>query len=943
MPKKIDIKKEYILLGIIIISGILVRFWCRDVLSMDMKYCLLPWYDELKSMDLHTALTTQVGNYNMLYQLIIYIMTKLPIEPIYMYKIFSVIFDFIMAFGVYKWLVELTNKKKAYIGFALSFLLPTVWINSAAWGQCDSIYVCFIIWALYMLYKKKNVLAFILLGFAFAFKLQTVFILPFIGYVYLTQLKKREISILHFGLIPLVHIGTALPNLIAGRSITDIISIYTTQTDTYHQMYMNYPSIWSIFSLNYDTDKNWAILITVLIICSLMFWFYKSNVEVRGKHFMWCAFILSYICVLFLPAMHERYGFLYEILAIILLLSVGRGWIQLIAMQLISLKTYLYYLYGQPLDIKFLTFINLAIYVSVLIGFYLELKGELKPITLFERDNSDTVTNKKLFKITKQDIMAMAVITLIFLILGTFRLGSTKAPESFMTVGTKEGLNKEVILSFSATTDIESIEVYLGAKEKRIATFFVAKDGKWKDVSGTANLESVFAWNHVDINDTTHQIAILFSNDEAQIGEVVCIGKDGKVITPVNASEFPKLFDEQDCYTNPPTYYDQTMFDEVYHGRTAYEFLHGLNIYENTHPPLGKILISIGIAIFGMNPFGYRIMSLIFGAMMIPVIYLFVLRFTKKKIYATLSGVLLLTEFMHYTLSRIATIDIFVAFFVLCMFYGMYAFIQEEKKKYLIISGVASALGVATKWTACYALFGLAIILFIWMFKKWKEIGYTKENRKNWWGLIGTCVGVFILLPMVVYVLSYIPFAKVYPNKGIIGHAISNSIDMYKYHSNVNQAHPYASPWYSWLINWIPLVDSRTAIETNTSVIATFINPLVCILGLVTVVHNVYLAFVKKNKTAKFLTIFYFVMIVPWMFITRTVFIYQYFICTQVLILMICHSISCLKFKKEDKVIRLIGIISICLFILFFPVISGMEVSRSYVDEMLKWLPKWWF
>lgn len=944
MPrKKVDIRKEYVILGLIVIAALLLRFWCRDIQSRDMEVFLLPWFEKLEQLDLHTALNTQVGDYNMFYQLIIYIMTKLPGEPMYIYKFLSVIFDFIMAYGIYKWLSELTDRKKACLGFGLTLLLPTVWMNSAAWGQCDSIYVAFIIWSLYTLYKKKYITSFILLGFAFTFKLQTVFILPFVGYLYLTQRRKNKFSILHFGLIPLVHIATALPNLIAGRHIGEIFSIYTNQVSSYQNMYINYPSLWSIFPIDYDAGMSLAIFVTASIIVALFIWFYKNKVEATGKHFLWCAFILSYTCVLFLPSMHERYSFLYEILAIILVIYKGRGWILLAAFQFISGMTYNFYLYSTPYNIKLLAVINLLVYAFVLKGFYTELHGGLKPITLFKRFEPRPLVEKKHFAVTKKDLISMTVITIVFLLVGSFRLGSTKTPQSFMTVGTKEGNKTEVLLNFSTIEDIASFEIYLGAKDNRSATFYVAENEEWKKVSDTQKLKSVFAWNHVDIKEKTWQVDIIFSDEEAEIGEIICFNSKGNVILPKNANEFPKLFDEQECYTNPPTYYNQTMFDEVYHGRTAYEFLHGLSIYENTHPPLGKTLISIGIAIFGMNPFGYRIMCLLFGTLMVPTIYLFALRLTNKTSYATLAGVLLSTEFMHYTLSRIATIDIIVAFFVLCMFYGVYAFIQEEKRIYLLMSGVASAFGVATKWTACYALLGLAIIIFAWMFKKWKEIGYNKKNRKSWWVFIGICAGCFVLLPLVVYVLSYIPFAKVYPDKGIIGHAVSNSIHMYQYHANVTASHPFASPWYSWLINWIPLLDSRTAIGTNTSVVATFINPLVCILGLVAVGCQAFLAFAKKNTTSRILLVLYFVMLAPWMLITRTVFIYQYFICTQVLILMICHTIWCMNFKNEDKVIRLVAIISISLFVIFFPVISGMEVSRNYVEGFLKWLPKWWF
>ena len=76
----------------------------------------------------------------------------------------------------------------------------------------------------------------------------------------------------------------------------------------------------------------------------------------------------------------------------------------------------------------------------------------------------------------------------------------------------------------------------------------------------------------------------------------------GTVITPVADSRYDALFDEQEMYPEVKTYLTGTMFDEVYHGRTAYEFIHGLVTYETTHPQLGKVLIALGVRIFGMTP-----------------------------------------------------------------------------------------------------------------------------------------------------------------------------------------------------------------------------------------------------------------------------------------------------------------------------------------------------
>lgn len=68
---------------------------------------------------------------------------------------------------------------------------------------------------------------------------------------------------------------------------------------------------------------------------------------------------------------------------------------------------------------------------------------------------------------------------------------------------------------------------------------------------------------------------------------------------------------------------NSTYFDEIYHARTAWEHLNGVYPYEITHPPLGKIIISIGIALFGMTPFGWRFSGTLFGVLMLPVIYIF--------------------------------------------------------------------------------------------------------------------------------------------------------------------------------------------------------------------------------------------------------------------------------------------------------------------------------
>lgn len=936
------IKTEHLIILCASLAGLAIRFIFRNFISRDMNAFLLPWFRTLAGLDLHTALATQVGDYNLLYQDLIILMTRIPLDPVIQYKLLSTLFDFLMAFGVYAFVGRISGKRKASIGYAITVLLPTVWLNSAAWGQCDSMYTAMIVWSLYFLYSGRSYVSFVFLGLALSLKLQTVFILPFYGYLFLSGAagKEKRLSIMGFLVMLAVPFAAAIPNFAVGRPVRDLIDVYLNQTETYSKMFMNYPSIWSTFRLQYGSDKLWCIGLTFMILCVLMLWFYKSRAEAWGKHFLWCAFILTYTCVLFLPSMHERYGYLYEILLLMLVLCAGKGWAAAGILQLITLKTYLYYLYNVQLNIGFLSAVNIAVYVFILYAFYRELCGRPLESGIFERDETEKIPDERCscLKLSGYDKKAILILTAVFLTVGSMHLGSCKAPETSAMIGTETENGSEVYVSFDKVAEVDSLCIYQKMSANVNFRPYYAKDGKWEPCSDSdIQTGYVFSWKTVDIKAETHQLCIIFSSPEAEIAEIVCLDKNGDRIHIKEDSTVKELIDEQDSLTGIPTGFDSTVFDEIYHGRTGYEFLHRLSIYETSHPPLGKIIISAGISLFGMNPFGWRIMSLLFGAMCVPVMYLFALRVTGKSRYALTAGILQVTEFMHYALSRIATIDIFAAFFVICMMYGVFAFLQEKKLRYLIMSGAAFALGAATKWTALYAAPGVGIILLVWMIRHWKEKG-----RKNMLRFIAVCFGCFVLLPCTVYVLSYIPYARVYPDKGLIGHAVSNSISMYKYHSNVTAEHPFASPWHSWLFDLVPLVDLRFTVGEYKYVIATFVNPAVCYIGLASVLHHFYLSF-KKDKTSMILLLFYLCMLVPWMFITRTVFIYQYFICTKILILMIVNSIRMLCFRNENRVLGLTAGLSAALFAAYLPVISGVMVRTKYVNEILRLLPKWWF
>ncbi len=927
---------------IVIALSLAIRLIGMKFVSQDMKVFLLDWYEEISHMGLKEALTTQVGNYNKPYQFIIFLLTRFPGSVVVKYKIISIIFDYCMAVAVFFLLKECVTEKTAFIGATIVLFLPTVWLNSAFWGQCDSIYVSFIIWALYFFIKKKDVYGFAFFGISLAFKLQAIFFLPFVGLYLLKRFKEKKIVLLYPLISLLAYFVMSLPSVIAQKSFAGLISVYVEQTDTYRNVSLNFSSFWNLFNFTYDQMSLWAIVLAFVFVGVAVIVLLVKKIELTNRVMLWLGFLLSYSCVFFLPAMHDRYGYLYEILGLALVLTLQRGYVFYSLLEYISLRTYTYYLVQHFYYYKILVILNIIIFVVAWIAFICDMKIGITPVSLFQKKEADEIENNRIgeekFQATRRDIFSMLALSLIFLIVAGVGLGSKKVPDTCVEM--TDEIN-QVEVFFDKAEKVRYVDVYMKMATPINVKIYIEQEGDWYQIDDTTELKSVFGWNQIYVGDTTNHLCVEFPETTNEICEIVCLNEKGEVIPAVEIGDgYNDLFDEQDCVDGVPCYYDGTMFDEVYHARTAYEFVHGLKIYEISHPPLGKILISLGVRVFGMTPLGYRCIPLLFGTIMIPMMYLFALRLFRRYEYALLAGILILTGFMHFTLSRIATIDIIVAAFVIGLFYCIFAFYQEKKDKYLWLGGLFAAFGVATKWTAVYALAGAAIILFVHLVCLVREKEDTQKAKKIF-KFILICIISFIAIPSVVYVLSYIPFAKVNPEKNILQHAISNSISMFNYHKNVDQNHPYASKWYLWLIDWVPLLDSRTQYADRLSCIATFLNPFICFTGLISVVHNLFLAIKRKNQQSIVILVMYFSMLLPWLFITRTVFIYQYFIPAVLLILLICQSIHEMNYLHEKKILICCGCISVVLFVCFFPIISGHEVSLDYVKNYLYLLPRW--
>ena len=588
-------------------------------------------------------------------------------------------------------------------------------------------------------------------------------------------------------------------------------------------------------------------------------------------------------------------------------------------------------------------------------------------------------------RLDKKDFIIMAVMTVIYLLMSVPNLGYPTAPETSWTPDAAGDsfvvdLGKEVNLAriyyFGGLGHERPNEgkyrlqyddgtgkfVQLGTITKKIGDIF-----SWKFLS-TPNIKARYLKVVVDAPGGTMNEFSVFEQGSTMPLKGLAIVEKNMADTGTGLPE--NLFDEPEKADYKHSYMSGMIFDEIYHARTAFEFLNGMEPYEWTHPPLGKLLISLGVALFGMNPFGWRIVGTLFGVAMIPIMYLFGRKLFGKKFYAFCTAFLMMFDFMHFGLTRIATIDVYGTFFIILMYYFMfdyfanksYALGFKQSLRPLFLSGLFFGLGAASKWIGLYAGGGLALLFFLTKYQEYKDYKRLSgiKNRAPSWvkdfiplyltRTILLCIPFFVIIPGIIYALSYIPFFNVPGGENDLGLILRNQSGMFRYHSRdvLNATHPFSSFWWEWPLIRRPLEtylgsDLPAGMSSSMTIIG---NPAIWWVGIAAVVAAVILAIKKRDR--KMIAVFTAIAFqyLPWVGVSRIVFIYHFFSTVPFMILSIVYVIKALleKYPEMKTLVYTYLVLVFVLFVMFYPVLSGLEAPRWYVEVFLLWFKgKWVF
>jgi len=314
--------------------------------TLDYQNFLAEWVRYFRENGGFAALDRSIGNYNLPYLYFLALFSYSGIDDLYLIKLLSVAFDVLLAWGGLRIVSLFTpgewQRRAVFLGI---LLLPTVLFNGAYWGQCDSIYTAFGLWAVYEALNRKPCLSVAFAAISFSFKLQAIFFLP----AYFSLLLARRVRWYQLLVFPLVYLVMVLPAVLLGRPLLDTITLYFNQADSVGSaLNYNSPSVYALLRISENTDM-WAglgIAAAFAFCCVLFYWMYQSRRRL-GNGAILGLYLLFLIGVPFLlPHMHERYFFGADVLSFILCIMAPQYWPVPVLCSFASLLGYHAYLRG---------------------------------------------------------------------------------------------------------------------------------------------------------------------------------------------------------------------------------------------------------------------------------------------------------------------------------------------------------------------------------------------------------------------------------------------------------------------------------------------------------------------------------------------------------------------------------------------------------------------
>jgi len=356
---------DFTILAVGSLLALALRFSLILFESGDYYLFFKDWYQAIQEQGF-SAVVSLKYDYTPSYLYILYWVSVLfpKLTSVAAIKLPSIVFDFLSAYLIFR-IVRLKYPKGLAPTFAYFVVLfaPTIVLNSALWGQSESIYTAFLLLCFYFLLTERGAYAGLAFGAAFALKLQSIFLAPLL----LALALKGRLAWRNLLGIPLVYLVLMIPAWRAGRPLAELLQIYLDQTQYYPFLTLNAPTLYAwlpetMYAVFYPAGIIWAGSFVFLYLIAVL----KSRTQLSQASILNLGLLSLLLTPFFLPKMHERYFYPADLLSIVYGFFFPEHFFVPIAMNLISFFAYQPFLFGRViLPTEILSFAVLGLLVLV--------------------------------------------------------------------------------------------------------------------------------------------------------------------------------------------------------------------------------------------------------------------------------------------------------------------------------------------------------------------------------------------------------------------------------------------------------------------------------------------------------------------------------------------------------------------------------------------------
>lgn len=457
------------------------------------------------------------------------------------------------------------------------------------------------------------------------------------------------------------------------------------------------------------------------------------------------------------------------------------------------------------------------------------------------------------------------------------------------------------------------------------------------------------------------------------------------------------------------------VFDEVYYAKFGSNYLTQTPFFDG-HPPLGKLIIALGMWISDRIPWwkdqvngltgslrpawSYRWINALFGSFIPLIITGIAYQLSQRRSFALLAGLFTACDGIFIVESRYALINIYIVVFGLL---GQWLFLlalanhRQQRRFYLVLAGVAFGASAATKWNGLWFLLGTYLIwIFAWGWKiigRISKVNTSRESRNLWESepeksplqnltqLNVVSFGFYLgIIPVLIYSLIWIPHLLIDKRYNFL--QVHQQILLFheRLGGNSPTVHPYCAAWYKWPLLTRPmayLYETATSLKEPLPVVGPPLpkgfgqviydvhamgNPFLWWFGVIALVLLLIMLgwqavnfLVKKKRftttptlsvdtwVALYLVLNYAANLLPWVGVTRCLFIYHYMTAVVFAFMAIAWFVDqCLG--SYYKLLRAVGVtitfMILTAFVFWLPLYLALPLS-PHGYKLRMWFSSW--